>query len=88
MFINTDKFGIIRINFLFKNIKNPRSQDCGKREEYNKIMQENLKKKYDITGEELKRAIDQINLGKIACDGIVLVALVDLLVNGDIAEEK
>lgn len=51
-------------------------------------MQENLKKKYDITGEELKRAIDQINLGKIACDGIVLVALVDLLLNGDITEEK
>lgn len=69
-------------------IKNPRSDDCGKREEYNKIMQENLKKKYDITGEELKRAIDQINLGKIACDGIVLVALVDLLLNGDITEEK
>lgn len=65
-------------------IKNPRSDDCGKREEYNKIMQENLKKKYDITAEELKRAIDQINLGKIACDGIVLVALVDLLLNGDI----
>ena len=68
--------------------KNPRSDDCVRREEYNKIMQENLKKKYDITGEELKRAIDQINLGKIACDGIVLVALVDLLLNGDIAEEK
>ena len=52
------------------------------------MMQENLKNKYDITSEELKRAIDQINLGKIACDGIVLVALVDLLLNGDIASSE
>ncbi len=48
-------------------------------------MQENLKAKYGITTEELKRATDQIQLGKIACDGITLVALVDLVANGDIA---
>lgn len=45
---------------------------------------ENLCKKYDITVEEISAAIDQINLGKIACDGIVLVALCELLVSGDI----
>ncbi len=48
-------------------------------------MQENLKAKYGVTAEELKRATDQINFGKIACDGITLVALVDLVANGDIA---
>lgn len=47
-------------------------------------MYENLKKKYEITSEQLKRAIDQIDFGKIACDGIVLVALCDLILNGDI----
>ena len=47
-------------------------------------MQDNLKKKYGITDEELKSAADQIPFGKIACDGIVLVALVDLISNGDI----
>ena len=52
------------------------------------MMKENLKNKYDITSEELKRAIDQINLGKITCDGVVLVALVDLLLNGDIASSE
>ena len=50
-------------------------------------MQENLKKKYGITDEELKRAVNQINFGKIACAGNVLVALVDLLTSGDIKEE-
>lgn len=48
------------------------------------FMQDNLKKKYGITDEELKNAVDQIPFGKIACDGIVLVALVDLISNGDI----
>ena len=48
-------------------------------------MQDNLKQKYGITDEELKRAVDQIQFGKIACDGIVLVALVDLICNGDIS---
>lgn len=47
-------------------------------------MQENLKAKYGITDEELKRAVDQIPFGKIACDGCTLVALVDLVSNGDI----
>ncbi len=49
-------------------------------------MQDNLKEKYGITTDDLKRAVDQINFGKIACDGIVLVALVDLICNGDIAQ--
>ncbi len=48
-------------------------------------MQENLKKKYGITDEELKRAVDQIPFGKIACEGITLVALIDLLASGDIS---
>lgn len=48
-------------------------------------MQENLKAKYGVTAEDLKRATDQIDFGKIACDGITLVALVDLVANGDIA---
>jgi len=47
-------------------------------------MQDNLKAKYEITDEELIRAIDQINFGKIACDGVVLVALRELLTCGDI----
>ena len=47
-------------------------------------MYDNLKEKYGITDEELKKAIDQIPFGKIACDGIVLVALCDLLCSGDI----
>ncbi len=51
-------------------------------------MQDNLKAKYDITDEELKRAVDQIPFGKIACAGNVLVALVDLLANGDIPPQK
>ena len=49
-------------------------------------MQDNLKKKYDITDEDLKRAVDQINFGKVACSGAVLVALIDLLCNGDISK--
>ena len=51
-------------------------------------MQDNLKEKYGITDEELKRAVDQIQFGKIACDGIVLVALCDLVCNGDIQPPK
>lgn len=47
-------------------------------------MQENLKKKYGITDEELIHAIEQISLEKIACNGITIVALTDLLCNGDI----
>ena len=47
-------------------------------------MQENLKAKYGVTTEELKRATDQIDYGKIACSGMALVALVDLVANGDI----
>ena len=48
-------------------------------------MQENLKAKYGITDEEWKRATDQIQFGKIACDGMTICALVDLVANGDIA---
>lgn len=50
-------------------------------------MQDNLLKKYNITADELKRAVDQIQFGKIACDGAVLVALCELIVSGDIHEE-
>lgn len=50
-------------------------------------MYKNLKKKYGVTDEELKKAIDQINFGKIACDGVVLIALIDLILNGDIKTE-
>lgn len=49
---------------------------------------ENLCKKYDITVEEISAAIDQINLGRIACEGMVLVALCELLVSGDIPDGK
>lgn len=52
------------------------------------MKQENLKAKYGITDEELKKAVDQIDFGKIACDGIVLVALCDLICNGDIKEVR
>lgn len=51
-------------------------------------MHENLKEKYGITDEELKRAIDQIQFRKIACDGAVIVALCDLICNGDIKPQK
>ena len=44
----------------------------------------NLREKYGITVEELDAAIDQINLGNIACEGIVLVALCELICSGDI----
>ena len=50
--------------------------------------QENLKKKYGITDEELKRAVDQIKLGNIACSGAVLCALCELLANGDIPSSE
>jgi len=49
---------------------------------------ENLCKKYDITVEEIDAAIEQINFGAIACDGIVLVALCELIVSGDIPDGK
>lgn len=48
-------------------------------------MQENLRAKYGITAEQLKRATDRIKYDKIACDGITLMALDDLLKSGDIA---
>ena len=51
-------------------------------------MQENLKKKFGITDAQLKAAVDQINFGKIACDGIVLVALCELICSGDIPARK
>ena len=50
--------------------------------------QENLIAKSGITDEELKRAVDQIKYGNIACNANVLVALVDLICNGDIASDK
>ena len=45
---------------------------------------ENLCKKYDITVAQIDEAIEQINFGSIACEGLVLVALCELLVSGDI----
>ena len=45
----------------------------------------NLCEKYDITIEEVDAAIEQINFGSIACEGIVLVALCELIVSGDIS---
>lgn len=51
-------------------------------------MQENLKEKYGITDKELKAAVDQIKFGNIDCDIIVLVALCDLVCNGDIPPLK
>ncbi len=48
------------------------------------MKQNNLKEKYGITDEELKRAVNQIKLGNIACSGAALSALCDLLANGDI----
>ena len=51
------------------------------------MKQQNLLAKYGITAEELKRAVDQIQLGKIACDGVVLVALVYLIANCDIPSD-
>lgn len=65
--------------------------DCSSSELQNKQkvwvnkMQENLKAKYGITDEELIRAVDQLKFGQIACDGMTLCALVDLVANGDIA---
>lgn len=51
------------------------------------MKQKNLKAKYGITSEEFNRAVEQIKLGNIACSGAVLYAVVDLLVNGDIADD-
>ena len=48
------------------------------------MKQQNLLAKYGISAEELKRAVDQIKLGNIACSGAVLCALCELLENGDI----
>ena len=48
------------------------------------VRYENLIAKYGITVEEMDAAIEQINFGKIACDGIVLIALCELICSGDI----
>ena len=49
----------------------------------------NLCKKYDVTVEEIDYAINQIaknGIAKTACDTNILLAAVDLMANGDIAE--
>ena len=46
----------------------------------------NLCKKYGITVEDLAAAIEQLNLGEIACDGSVLIALCELIASGDISD--
>lgn len=50
---------------------------------------ENVMKKYGISEEDMKRGIDIVsnNLGKI-CNVNVLLAVTELLVNGDIKEDK
>lgn len=49
----------------------------------------NLCSKYDITEESLKQGIDVISrsLGKIA-DPLVMIAITELLLEGDIKEES
>lgn len=49
---------------------------------------EHLLKKYGITEAALKAAIDQLTMGKIFGNVTVLLALTDLIVNGDIEEEE
>lgn len=53
-------------------------------------MQENVCKKYGITREELKKGVDQYSkhaTGKFAGDIAVLLAIIELLCNGDIPPE-
>ncbi len=51
-------------------------------------MQDNLKVKYGITDAELKKVVDQINFGKLCGGSNVIIALVDLIANGDISPQK
>ncbi len=54
------------------------------------MSQENVCKKYDITREELQKGVDQIgklSFGKFAGDINILLAIIDLLSNGDISNE-
>ena len=51
-------------------------------------MQDNLKKKYGITDDELKRVVDQINFGKLFGDVNVILALCVLIANGDISSDR
>ena len=54
-------------------------------------MQENVCRKYGITREELQKGVDQYSkhaTGKFAGDTAVLLAILELLCNGDIAEGK
>ena len=55
------------------------------------MKQENICKKYDITRDELQKGVDQIgkhSFGKFAGDINILLAIIDLLSNGGIDEEK
>lgn len=52
-------------------------------------MQENVCKKYDITREELKKGVERYSnlaTGKFAGDINILLAILDLLCNGDISD--
>lgn len=54
-------------------------------------MQENVCRKYGITREELQKGVDQYGkhaTGKFAGDTAVLLAIIELLCNGDIEEEE
>lgn len=49
----------------------------------------NLRQKYDLTVEEVDHAVDEIckhGIGRACCDGLALVAVVELMSNGDIPE--
>lgn len=50
-----------------------------------RTVQNNLKAKYHVTDAELKRVVDQINLGKFFGDPMAIIAVCDLLLNGDVA---
>ena len=54
-------------------------------------MQENICKKWDITQEELKEGVDRfcsIGVPKYAGNTIVLMAMLELLTNGDIINNE
>lgn len=51
----------------------------------------NLMQKYNITEDEINTAVDEIckhGLAKSCCDSYALVAVVDLMCNGDIGEDN
>jgi hypothetical protein len=54
-------------------------------------MYKNLCEKYDLTVEEIKRAVDEISkhgMAKSCCNTMALVAVADLLTSGDVSKSK